>query len=162
MPFAQFVGAQTGHHKRKRHRVAGNLFGGANFLEETASYSFGKIGGTENPRGDPLALGLCARCANEKAESWALRHLPGIRNDVARSATIAMPTVLGRPRFIRRCLAPRLAPKSWYSMQLRATIAPLFVLFCALSVLGMCRDRTFNAVVAGSSPARLTIPFNNL
>ena len=42
-------------------------------------------------------------------------------------------------------------------MQVGATIAPLFALFCALSILGVCRDRTFNAVVAGSIPARLTI-----
>jgi hypothetical protein len=68
MPFAHVVGAQTGHHERKRDRVAGNLFGGANFLEETSSYSVWKIGGTENPKGDPLAPGSCARCAKEKAE----------------------------------------------------------------------------------------------
>jgi len=68
MPFAHVVGAQTGHHERKRDRVAGNLFGGADFLEETSSYSVWKIGGTENPQGDPLAPGSCARCAKEKPE----------------------------------------------------------------------------------------------
>ena len=47
-------------------------------------------------------------------------------------------------------------------MQVGAIIAPLFALFCALSILGVCRDRTFNAVVAGSIPARLTIVFNVL
>jgi hypothetical protein len=35
----------------------------------------------------------------------------------------------------------------------------LFALFSALSILGMRRERTFNAVVAGSRPARLTIIF---
>ena len=46
-------------------------------------------------------------------------------------------------------------------MQFGARNAPLFALFSALSILGMCRDRTFNAVVAGSSPARLTILSDN-
>ena len=38
----------------------------------------------------------------------------------------------------------------------------LFAFFSAQSVLGMNRNRTFNAVVAGSSPARLTIVLNLL
>ena len=58
------------------------------------------------------------------------------------------------------CLAPCLAPKFGNSVQLGAMNVQLFALFSAVSVLGMRRNRTFNAVVAGSSPARLTMILN--
>ena len=55
------------------------------------------------------------------------------------------------------CLAPCLAPKLCNSVQVSATTMRLFRLFSAVSILRVCRNRTFNAVVAGSNPARLTI-----
>ena len=44
-------------------------------------------------------------------------------------------------------------PSSWPG----ATIAQLFTLLCALSILDVCRDRAFNAVAAGLNPVRLTM-----
>ena len=45
-------------------------------------------------------------------------------------------------------------------MHFSAAEVQLFPLFSAGDSLERCRDRTFNAVVAGSIPARLTIVFN--
>ena len=121
-------------HERKRNRVARNLFGGADFLEKISSYSLWKIGGTENPQGDALAPGSCARGAKEKAGAKTLKHPPRVINNVARSATMLTSGLAGCPRSNEICLAPRLAPKRQDSVLLGCR-QPTFIsfLFCTWS-----------------------------
>jgi hypothetical protein len=86
MPFAHVVGAQTGHHERKRDRVAGNLFGGANFLEELLPTAFGKLGGPKTRRAIRLRRGR-VRDARKQRQLPELRTSARALKNVAYRAT---------------------------------------------------------------------------
>src|SRR5690349_8576364 len=77
-----------------------------------------------------------------------------------------MPDLLTKLAFLIRALRDRVgnsvsctvsSTKFGNSVQFGAMNAQLFAFFSARSVLDRNCNRTFNAVVAGSSPARLTI-----
>jgi hypothetical protein len=66
------VFAQHGAPHAQAERVAGNLFGGADFLEESFAYSPKKIGGTENPRAIRLRAGVVCAMSERKGSRRCL------------------------------------------------------------------------------------------
>ena len=66
LPFAH-DSAHSGAPRTRGNWVACDLFGGADFQAVLVPTVLKKIGGTENPCGNPLAPGSRARCAKGKA-----------------------------------------------------------------------------------------------
>jgi hypothetical protein len=66
------VWAHHGAPRAQADRVARNLFGGADFLEALFADSLWKIGGTENPEGNPLAPGIVCAMSERKGSRRCL------------------------------------------------------------------------------------------
>lgn len=66
--------AHHGAPRAQADRVACNLFGGADFWKRPFAGSLRKIGGTENPEGDPLALGVVCAMSERKVVAVAWTH----------------------------------------------------------------------------------------